>query len=357
MEQITNFIENMKSIQIIDIVIAICIMTLFITLSSSISYIIVKMFKFKHSKKQVKESAFYKPLKTFFSIFGIYIAVLFLKRPLNISNELMIFVKKIFEVISTIAFARGIAASFTLKSTLVKKFRNRTSKDLNEQMLKFSLKIIRIIIYAIALFIVLAILGINLGGLVAGLGIGGVIVTLAAQDTAKNIFGGMVIFLDRTFNVGDWIQTPNYEGIVEGITFRTTRIRNFENSVVNIPNSTMADSAIINWSKMEKRRYKLRLPFSFEITSKQMKLLTDKIREMLENNPEVINEDILINFDTISTNGLSLLIDMFVKPTSYEDYTKIKNNVNEKILDIVHNLGIKLAYPTTTVFIGNEDNR
>ena len=204
---------------------------------------------------------------------------------------------------------------------------------------------------------VLAILGINLGGLVAGLGIGGVIVTLAAQDTAKNIFGGMVIFLDRTFNVGDWIQTPNYEGIVEGITFRTTRIRNFENSVVNIPNSTMADSAIINWSKMEKRRYKLRLPFSFEITSKQMKLLTDKIREMLENNPEVINEDILINFDTISTNGLSLLIDMFVKPTSYEDYTKIKNNVNEKILDIVHNLGIKLAYPTTTVFIGNEDNR
>ena len=119
----------------------------------------------------------------------------------------------------------------------------------------------------------------------------------------------------------------------------------------------MADSAIINWSKMEKRRYKLKLPFPFEITSEKMKMVTDKIREMLEKDEEVINEDILINFDTISKEGLSLQIDMFVKPTSYDDYIRIKNKINSKILDIVHETGIKLAYPATTVFIGNEDVR
>ena len=357
MEQIIDFIENLKSVQIIDVVIAVCIIVLFMSLSSSISYMIVRIFKVKHSKKQITESAFYKPLKTFFRILGIYLALVFLQKPLHFSQELSIFIKKVFEIISVLAFARGIEASFTLKSTIVKRYKNKTDKSVNEHMLNFSLRIVRIIIYVIAVFIVFAILEINLGGLVAGLGIGGVIVTLAAQDTAKNIFGGIVIFLDRTFNVGDWIQTPNYEGIVEGITFRTTRIRNFENSVINIPNSIMADSAIINWSKMEKRRYKLKLPFPFEITSEKMKMVTDKIREMLEKDEEVINEDILINFDTISKEGLSLQIDMFVKPTSYDDYIRIKNKINSKILDIVHETGIKLAYPATTVFIGNEDVR
>ena len=86
-------------------------------------------------------------------------------------------------------------------------------------------------IYIIAVFIILALLEIDLTGLVAGLGIGGIIVTLAAQDTAKNLFGGLVIFLDKPFNVGDWIEMDPYEGTIEDITFRTTRIRTFENSL------------------------------------------------------------------------------------------------------------------------------
>lgn len=357
MEQILGFIENIKSVQVIDVLMATCIMILFIVLSPSISYIIVKSVKLKGNKKQIRNSAFYNPLKVFFSILGVYLAVVFLNRSLNISNEIMDVVTKIFWIVSTISFSKALAESFTIKSSLIAKYVKATEKDINMGMLSFSLKIIRIIIYVIALFIILMILNIDIGGLLAGLGVGGVIVTLAAQDTAKNIFGGIVIFLDRTFNVGDWIETPNYEGVVEGITFRTTRIRNFENSVVNIPNATMADTAIINWSKMEKRRYKIRLPFSFEITSEQMNMLTERIRTMLENNPETINDDILINFDTISTSGLSMLIDIFVKTTNYDDFIKMKNNVNAKILDIVHSSGVKLAYPATTVFIGNEDNR
>lgn len=357
MEQILGFIENIKSVQVIDVLMATCIMILFIVLSPSISYMIVKSVKLKGNKKQIRNSAFYNPLKVFFSILGVYLAVVFLNRSLNISNEIMDVVTKIFWIVSTISFSKALAESFTIKSSLIAKYVKATEKDINIGMLSFSLKIIRIIIYVIAVFIILMILNIDIGGLLAGLSVGGVIVTLAAQDTAKNIFGGIVIFLDRTFNVGDWIETPNYEGVVEGITFRTTRIRNFENSVVNIPNATMADTAIINWSKMEKRRYKIRLPFSFEITSEQMNMLTERIRTMLENNPETINDDILINFDTISTSGLSMLIDIFVKTTNYDDFIKMKNNVNAKILDIVHNSGVKLAYPATTVFIGNEDNR
>ena len=257
MEQITSFIESVKALQIVDIVIAVCVIILFKVLSPSISYMIIKLFKFNSKgKKAIRESAFYTPLKVFFTILGIYLAILFLKKPLNLQEDVMNIVTKIFQIISVLAFAKALASSFTTKSSLIKRFKNSSKNNLDDSMLEFALKVARAIIYIVALFIVLAILQINLSGLVAGLGIGGIIVTLAAQDTAKNIFGGIVLFIDKPFNVGDWIQTPNYEGAVEDITFRTTRIRNADNAVVNIPNSTIADSAIINWSKLEKRRYK-----------------------------------------------------------------------------------------------------
>ena len=142
-------------------------------------------------------------------------------------------------------------------NNLVKRIEAKTNKDVEDSMLNFALKIVRGIIYVIAVFIVLTILEINLSGLVAGLGLGGVIVTLAAQDTAKNLFGGLVIFLDKPFVVGDWIEVDKYEGTVEDITFRSTRVRTFENSVVNIPNAVIANDSIINWSRMEKRRNKV----------------------------------------------------------------------------------------------------
>ena len=352
MEQVVNFIENLKAVDIVDIIVAICLIVLFKVLSPSISYVIIKLFKFNSkSKKAIRESAFYTPLKVFFTILGVYLAVLFLKKPLNIQDEIMSIVTKAFQIISVLAFAKALASSFTTKSSLIKKIRKSWKNDVEDSMLEFALKVARVIIYLIAIFIVFAILQINLSGLVAGLGIGGIIVTLAAQDTAKNIFGGVVLFIDKPFNVGDWIQTPNYEGTVEDMTFRTTRIRNFENSVVNIPNSTIADSAIINWSKMEKRRYKFSLSFPLDTTAEQMEMISNKIREMLMNEPQVIDDDIIISFENITDNGLSLLVYMFVVPTGYNDYIMLKDKINKKIINILHNLGVELSYPSTSVYI------
>lgn len=355
MERILSFIDNIKTLQIVDVVVAICVIILFKVLSPSISYIIIKLFKFNtKNKRTIRESAFYTPLKIFFTILGVYLAVLFLKEPLNLQEDIMNIVTKIFWIISVLAFAKALASSFTTKSTLVKKIRKGWKNDVEDSMMEFALKVVRAIIYIIALFIILAILQINLSGLVAGLGIGGIIVTLAAQDTAKNIFGGLVLFIDKPFSVGDWIQTPNYEGAVEDITFRTTRIRNFENSVVNIPNSTMADSAIINCSKMEKRRYRFRLLFPLELTANQMQTIYNKINEMLLNDSQVINEDILIAFEEISNNGLTLLVQMFLEPTNYNEYMMLKDKLNRNIIEIIHSLNIKLNYPATSVYIENK---
>ena len=354
MDQIVEFIENIKQItyvQIVDILIAIAIVIIFRIFSSSIAYIIIRMFKLKvENKKKIKESAFYNPLKIFFNLLGVYIAVIFLKKPLNISNEVMGFVTKAFQIISIIAFARGLAASFVPKSTLVKKMKAKRN-NIDDSMFEFILKIVRVIIYIVAGLIIITLLGVNLNTLVAGLGIGGVIVTLAAQDTAKNLFGGFVIFIDKPFVVGDWIEMSPYEGIVEDITFRSTRVRTFENSIVNIPNSIISDTSIVNWSKMEKRRYKTNLCIQKDTPLEKLERFQAKVKNMLQEREGIYDDSIIVNFDEIRDDGLNVLICSYTDSVDYSSYIAEKESINTKIMKILREENIELARDTRTVYL------
>lgn len=352
MSQIIEYLGNITSLQVMDVVVAICIIILFKIFSPTISYIIIRMFKIRaKNKKVIKESAFYKPLAVFFTIFGIYISIVFLRVPLAITDEAMQIVKKIFEIVSVIAFARGLAASFEPKSSLVKKMKEKTGKDVEDSMFDFILKIVRAIIYIVAGFIVITLLGVNLNGLVAGLGVGGVIVTLAAQDTAKNLFGGLVIFLDKPFIVGDWIEMAPYEGTVEDITFRSTRVRTFENSVVNIPNSIISNSSIINWSKMEKRRYKTNLCLELDTPLEKLDIFQKRVREMLQQREAIYDESIIVKFDEIKDNGINVLVSSYTESVDYTSYLSEKENINRKIMKILREEHIELAYDTKTLYV------
>ena len=331
--------------------IAVGIILLFRIFSGTISYIIIRMFKIKEKKaKNIRESAFYSPLKVFFIILGFYLAVVFLKEPLNISAEVMMVVYKAFIIISVIAFAKGLAKSFTPKSSLYKKVKEKTSGDVQDSMFDFALKIIRAVIYIIAGFIIITVLGVNLNGLVAGLGIGGVIFTLAAQDTAKNLFAGVIVFLDKPFIVGDWIEVDTFEGTVEDITFRSTRVRTFENSVVNIPNSIIANASIINWSKMEKRRYRTNLCVELE----KLEKFKTRVEDMLQARDAIYDDSIIVKFDTITENGLNVLVCSFTDSVDYKSYLAEKEDINYKIMRILREEDIELAYDTKTVQLKKE---
>ncbi len=352
MEQISNIISNITSVQIIDILIALLIIVIFRVLSSTISYAIIRMFKFKaKSAKEIKESAFFKPLKLFFIILGIYLAILFLKVPLNISEPTMQMVTTIFKIISVIAFAIALAKSFTIQSSLIKKMKKTSKRELDDATIEFILKIVRVLIYIIAIFVVLALLKIDLTGLIAGLGIGGVIVTLAAQDTAKNLFGGVVIFLDKPFNVGDWVQMDAYEGTIEDITFRTTRIRTFENSLLNVPNSIISNASVINWSKMQTRRYKANLRIDFNTSIEKLERVKARIEEMLKERESIVDDATIIRYDNINENGINMLIYTYTDSINYASYLSEVEKINFKIMRIMEEEKVKLAYDTKNISI------
>ena len=354
MEQLVDFWNRLTSIQIVDIIIAIGIIVFFRILSGTFSYMIIRIFKIKSKKaKEIKESAFFKPLKVFFIILGIYLAIVFLKVPLQINEQVMDIVTKAFKIISVIEIAVGLANSFTSKTIKGKKLRKSLSQKMDDTVFEFVLKVTRVFIYIVAIFLVLAILEINLTGLIAGLGLGGVIVTLAAQDTAKNLFGGVVIFIDKPFVVGDWIEMDNYEGTIEDITFRTTRIRTFENALVNIPNAIIADASVTNWSKMEKRRYKTNLCVELDTPLEKLELLKARIEKMLQERESVYDDSIIVRFDQITDNGINILIYTYTNSVSYASYLKEVEDINMKIMKILREENIELAYDTKTVYVKN----
>ena len=354
MEQLAEFWSRLTSIQIVYVIIAIGIIVFFRILSGTFSYMIIKIFKIKSKKaKEIKESAFFKPLKIFFIILGIYLAIVFLRVPLQINEQIMDIVTKAFKIISVIEFAVGLANSFTSKTILGKKLRKSLSQKMDDTVFEFVLKVTRVLIYIVAIFLVLAILEINLTGLIAGLGLGGVIVTLAAQDTAKNLFGGVVIFIDKPFVVGDWIEMDNYEGTIEDITFRTTRIRTFENALVNIPNAIIADASVTNWSKMEKRRYKTNLCVELNTPLEKLELLKAKIEKMLQERESVFDDSIIVRFDQITDNGINVLIYTYTNSVDYASYLKEVEDINIKIMKILREENVELAYDTKTVYVKN----
>ena len=354
MEQLADFWTKITSIQIIDIIIALGIIVFFRILSGTFSYMIIRLFKIKSKKaKEIKESAFFRPLKIFFIILGIYLAIVFLRGPLQIDNKIMDIVTKAFKIISVLEIAYGLANSLTSKSTLGKKMKKSLEHKMDDTVFEFVLKIARVLIYIIAIFLVLAILEINLTGLVAGLGLGGVIVTLAAQDTAKNLFGGLVIFIDKPFAVGDWIEMDAYEGTIEDITFRTTRVRTFENSLVNIPNAKIADASVTNWSKMEKRRYKTNLCVEIDTPLEKLQLLKTRIEKMLQERESVFDDSIIVRFDQITDNGINILIYTYTNSVDYASYLKEVEDINIKIMKILNEEKVELAYDTKTVYVKN----
>ena len=355
MEYLNNVLEWVKSIgleQVITVLIALGTSIFFFIFCNTFAYIIVKLFNFNiKSKEKIKANAFYTPLKIFFALLGVYIGIIILK----LNADIMTQINKYYTVINIILLTIALAGIFKIDSDFMQKVQKRSNLDISDNRLNFFCKIIRVVIYIVAGLIIITKLGYNLTGIIAGLGVGGVILTLAAQDTAKNLFGGLMIIMDKPFAVGEWIQTTNFEGIVEDITFRSTRIRTWDNTLANIPNGSLANESIINCSKMEKRKYKLDIKIDLGTPLQTVKRVISKIYFMLINHPNVINDDTYVKFDEIKEDGINIMILVFTNSIDYGTYLNAKEKINENILEILEHENVKIAYRTTSVLIKNEE--
>lgn len=350
MDNINLLIDKITNLELTTtsrIIISILIIILFFVARPLLSYILIKVFKIRSSNNEkIKKSAFYKPLKIFFAILGIYLAILFL----GVNEKILDIVNKAFSISVILLISYVISNALKPDSIFLKPFLKRSKLNSDPKIIKLVTTCIRAIIFCIAGVIVISELGYDINGLIAGLGLSGLTIALAAQDTAKNLFGGLVILLDKPFSLGEWIQTQNYEGIVEEITFRSTRIRTWNDSVATIPNSEIINSSVVNWTKMNLRRVKINLILEFKTKLKQVCDFTNDVQVLL-NEYDIKKDSIIVKFSDIEDSGYRVYISFKTPLKNYSDYMDLKENINYKIIQLLEKNKIELAYPTQTIYV------
>ena len=165
-----------------------------------------------------------------------------------------------------------------------------------------------------------------------------------------NIFGSVVVYSDRPYKVGDWISLAGIEGTVEEIGVRSTRIRTFDKTLVSVPNKTVTNENIQNYSQMDMRRVKLTLGLSYESTPEQVRQVVSDIRQLLADTDGVDQEFWAVNFTDFGASSLDVMIYCFTSTTDWVKYLEIRQGLLLSIMDICERRRVEIAYPTQTLY-------
>ncbi len=217
-------------------------------------------------------------------------------------------------------------------------------------------KLLRISVVITATLVILQTLGYSISGVLAFGGIGGIAIGFAAKDLLANFFGGLMIYLDRPFAIGDWIRSPdrNIEGTVEHIGWRQTRIRTFDKRPLYVPNSIFATITVENPSRMTHRRIYETIGLRYDDADK-IGAITEDVRSMLLNHPDIDqSQTLMVNFNAFAPSSLDFFIYTFTRTTVWTEYHDIKHSVLMAIHEIVSKHGAEMAFPTSTVHLPDE---
>ncbi|MGB0916086.1 MAG: mechanosensitive ion channel family protein [Flavobacteriales bacterium] len=227
-----------------------------------------------------------------------------------------------------------------------------SDSDLDDQLLPILRKGIHALVWILAIIVGLNNAGYDVGALIAGLGIGGLALALAAQDTVANIFGGVTIFVDQPFTIKDWIKIDSHEGIIEEVGIRSTRIRTFEGRLITIPNKVFAESAIENVSAEPSRRVILVFGLTYDTKPEKMKLALSILADVHAKFASHLEEKHLELFDSFGDFSLNIKFIFYIKKG--EDVFNLNSEIKMEILERFNEAGLDFAFPTQTILASVE---
>ncbi len=216
-------------------------------------------------------------------------------------------------------------------------------------------KLLRLAVIITSVLVTLQTLGISVSGILAFGGIGGIAIGFAAKDLLANFFGGLMIYLDRPFSIGDWIKSPekNIEGTVEAIGWRLTKIRTFDKRPLYVPNGIFTSISVENPSRMTNRRIKETMGIRYDDVSHMENIIAD-VKKMLLGHADIdTTQTLIVNFNSFAPSSLDFFIYTFTKTTNWIAYHEIKQDVLLKIINIVEGYGAQMAFPTSTLHLAD----
>lgn len=246
---------------------------------------------------------------------------------------------------------QGLWNSAGLCRLLLRSAQNRLDLETNKTMNSFFEKIYRALVLLFGGIQVLNLLGCEVNGLITGAGIAGLAISLGAQSTLSNLIAGASMVIERPFGIGDYITLGSFEGTVEDISFRSTRIRTLDNSVITVENSKVSAEYICNATTRQNRLLSITVGVTYGTPRKQLETLCDDFRAMLRKDSQVLPDTIHVILSNFGASSIDIELRCYVTALGGDDFRQLKSRLNWQIMDIMAQDGCDFAFPSTSVYL------
>ncbi|MER2997347.1 mechanosensitive ion channel family protein [Pontibacter populi] len=225
----------------------------------------------------------------------------------------------------------------------------RTASKMDDQLVPFFKDFSKVMVVIFSIMVMLGtVFGVNVAGLVAGLGVGGLAIAFAAKESLENLLASFTIFLDHPFVVGDLVEVGGITGTIEKIGFRSTRIRTLEKSFVTVPNKSMIDKPLNNLTLRTFRRVQFDLTLTYDTSSAQIRAIVTDLQQFIDSHPNT-NQDGVVRFQSLGSSSKNVMVLYFVESMDWNEYVNIKEEITYKVVEIVERHGAEFAFPTQTL--------
>ncbi|WP_018476475.1 mechanosensitive ion channel family protein [Pontibacter roseus] len=328
------------------------IKTLLSKLITSIIFRLVKRFSDEESQVSLRRHLI-EPLEMVVFLVFLFFAVNVLQYPTPPDAKgdplLKVILMRVFHVFVIVAITWVIIRFIDFIALVFQKRVSHPSSKLNDQLVPFFKDFIKVLVAIFSFLVVLgSVFGVNVAGMVAGLGVGGLAIAFAAKESLENLLASFTIFLDHPFVVGDLVEVGGITGVIEKIGFRSTRIRTLEKTFVTVPNKSMIDKPLNNLTLRTFRRVKFDLRLTYDTTSEQIKAITTELQQYIDAHPQT-NQDGRVRFQDFGTSSKDVMVLYFVELLDWNEYINVKEEIAYKIVEIVERHGVQFAIPAQTL--------
>lgn len=290
-----------------------------------------------------------RPISIFAVILLLRIFLPVLQLPPSTAHWVMLSLKALLPLFGTIVFYRLV----DILSMYLENLAKNTQSTLDDQLVPLLRKTLKTFVVGIGTLFILENLDIPIIPLLTGLSIGGLAFALAAQDTIKNFFGSLMIFIDRPFQIGDWITSGEIDGSVEEVGFRSSRVRTFRNSLMYVPNGRLADSTIDNHGMRQYRRFFTQIAVTYDTPPELIETFVKGLRQIVENHPDTRKDYYNVFFNEMASSSLNIMFYIFFEVPDWTAELKARHEVLMEILKLGKQLGVNFAFPTQTLHMEN----
>jgi MscS family membrane protein len=261
------------------------------------------------------------------------------------------FANKTIWVISTFMVLLILLKVVDIAVLYIRMATHKKENRLDDQLVPIFKNLVQILIIGAVIIQVFRIFQIDITAIIAGLSIGGLALALAAKDTAQNLFGSVTLFLDRPFQVGDWISFEDVDGTVEEIGIRATRIRTFANSLVYVPNGKLANLNLNNYGLRHYRRFNTKISVTYDTPPELIEEFVKGLRQIVKEHPNTRKDYFEVHLNDFAPSSLDILFYIFFEVPSWSEELKSKHEVMLSVVRLAKEMGVKFAFPSSSIYI------